>query len=188
MSEIETTLLNRQNDPCKVYDLQNRENGNLMFVNCCKESLKKNIVANVDCTLPSIEEFTISNLTFCKDQELSSFVFWELNNYWNELSGSPGDFGCPVPCTQVSYNIAFEFDHKNKWFIGDLISDTGGSIDFFLLYLYFGTLDVEERIDNLDYDFESFLAAVGGNLGLFLGFSCLSVLLTFVRVLNRFKA
>jgi hypothetical protein len=63
-----------------------------------------------------------------------------------------------------------------------------GSIDFFVLYLYFGTLDVEERIDNLDYDFESFLAAVGGNLGLFLGFSCLSVLLGFVRLLNRFEA
>ncbi len=72
-------------------------------------------------------------------------------------------------------------------FIGDLISDTGGSIDFFLLYLYFGTLDVEERIDTLDYDFESFLAAVGDNLGLFLGFSCLSVLLGFVRLLKRFK-
>ena len=34
---------------------------------------------------------------------------------------------------------------------------------------------MEERVESLVYDFSAFLVATGGNLGLFLGFSCLSV-------------
>ena len=144
----------------------------------------KYVVSNIDCTVPSIETFTNSNLKFCQDEESAKHVFWELNNYWNGLSSSPGEFDCPVPCSQESYKISMDFYHKNKWFYGDLIPENVGK-DYFALYVYFSTLAVEQRIENLDFDFESFLAAIGGNLGLFLGFSCLSVLLGFVRLVNR---
>jgi hypothetical protein len=42
-------------------------------------------------------------------------------------------------------------------------------------------LDVEERIETLVYDVGSFLAAAGGNLGLLLGFSCLSTIFGFIN-------
>jgi len=47
------------------------------------------------------------------------------------------------------------------------------------LYLYFEyiTTQTEEEVETYIYDNENFLTALGGNLGLFLGFSCLSVLL-----------
>jgi hypothetical protein len=35
---------------------------------------------------------------------------------------------------------------------------------------------VEEQVETLIYDAGGFLAAAGGNLGLFVGFSCLSVI------------
>jgi hypothetical protein len=41
-------------------------------------------------------------------------------------------------------------------------------------------LDVEERVETLVYDAGNFLAAVGGNLGLLLGFSCLSTVFTLI--------
>jgi hypothetical protein len=37
-------------------------------------------------------------------------------------------------------------------------------------------MEIEERTGVLVYDMVSFLSAVGGNLGLFVGFSCLSVI------------
>jgi hypothetical protein len=42
-------------------------------------------------------------------------------------------------------------------------------------------LDVEERIETLVYNTGSFLSAAGGNLGLHLGFSCLSTVFGFIN-------
>jgi len=58
----------------------------------------------------------------------------------------------------------------------------------FALYVYFSTLNVEQQIESFDYDFASFLAAAGGNLGLFLGFSCLSVLFAVVNYVSKMFA
>ena len=48
------------------------------------------------------------------------------------------------------------------------------------------TLFVDEKIESLEYDIGSFLAAAGGNLGLMLGFSCLSVMFTTVEYANKY--
>ena len=48
--------------------------------------------------------------------------------------------------------------------------------DYFHLFYFFRTLLVEQEREVLMYDLGGFLAAAGGNLGLCLGFSCLSVL------------
>jgi hypothetical protein len=40
---------------------------------------------------------------------------------------------------------------------------------------------VEEKAETLIYHVGNFLAAAGGNLGLFLGFSCLSVLFELIK-------
>jgi len=53
-----------------------------------------------------------------------------------------------------------------------------------LAYYNNSSLFVEERIESYIYDLGNFLAAAGGHLGLSLGFSCLSALLTFVRYLR----
>jgi hypothetical protein len=46
-------------------------------------------------------------------------------------------------------------------------------------------MDTEERMETLTYDLGNFLVAAGGNLGLFLGFSCFSLMLTFIEYLNH---
>jgi hypothetical protein len=40
--------------------------------------------------------------------------------------------------------------------------------------MVYSSLDVESRYETLVYDFGTMLAATGGNLGLMLGFSCLT--------------
>jgi hypothetical protein len=47
-------------------------------------------------------------------------------------------------------------------------------------------MDVDEETETLVYDLGTFLAALGGNLGLALGFSCLSILLGIVNYLSQF--
>jgi len=41
-------------------------------------------------------------------------------------------------------------------------------------------MDIEEKTETFVYDVGNFLTAAGGNLGLFMGFSCLSIILTFI--------
>jgi hypothetical protein len=43
------------------------------------------------------------------------------------------------------------------------------------------SLLVEERVETIVYDLESLMTSIGGNLGLFLGFSCFS---TFLKILK----
>ena len=92
---------------------------------------------------------------------------------------------CPIPCQRTSYDASIEFLHKNSFF------DFGNSFgeNFFdehvLLSLEYGTLLIEEHTENLVYDITNFLAAAGGNMGLFLGFSCLSMFLGLLKVFKK---
>ena len=84
---------------------------------------------------------------------------------------------CPLPCDQVSYDINVRKYQTTSWVIYDDqgiedISQTGVS-----LALSYESLLVEERIETLVYDTGNLLSAIGGNLGLFLGLSCLTILL-----------
>ena len=61
---------------------------------------------------------------------------------------------------------------------------TNKSKDHFTLYSFYPTFDVEEKIETLEYDLANLLVSAGGNLGLFLGFSCFSVMLSVINWLN----
>ena len=52
---------------------------------------------------------------------------------------------------------------------------------FFYLSFFWDELGIEEHHESLTYDFGTFLAAAGGNLGLALGYSCLSLFICFVE-------
>ena len=53
--------------------------------------------------------------------------------------------------------------------------------------MYFESFAIEEQVESLVYDEANFWAAVGGNLGLFLGFSCLSLLFDLIKLFDKFK-
>ena len=56
--------------------------------------------------------------------------------------------------------------------------------DNFIALIFYSTLNVEELVETLVYDTGNFLAAAGGNLGLMLGVSCLSILNIIVYVIR----
>jgi hypothetical protein len=71
--------------------------------------------------------------------------------------------------------------HKNTWIETE-------NPDFlrenYALSLLYDSFNVEERVESLIYDWGSFLTSIGGDLGLFLGFSCLSILLSLVKCIK----
>jgi Amiloride-sensitive sodium channel len=56
-----------------------------------------------------------------------------------------------------------------------------------ILYLEYETFDREKHVETLICDTTTFLTQVGGNLGLFLGISCLSVILTIIDFFRNGK-
>ena len=55
----------------------------------------------------------------------------------------------------------------------------------YILSFYWDHLDIEEHHEVLTYDLSSFLAAAGGNLGLALGYSVLSVFVYIIELIYR---
>jgi hypothetical protein len=47
------------------------------------------------------------------------------------------------------------------------------------------SLLVEERVETIVYDLESLMTSIGGNLGLFLGFSCFSTSLEILKFIFK---
>jgi hypothetical protein len=93
---------------------------------------------------------------------------------------------CPIPCEQTIFEAKVSIFHKNS--NSEQVVDLGSTKKSFL-YFSFGyeTFNKEKHSENLMYDTGNFLTQVGGNLGLFLGFSCFSVILTIIECLNKWK-
>jgi hypothetical protein len=82
----------------------------------------------------------------------------------------------------TSYNIRVDFNQLNGLFDPEAISAT--TAFYFYFEFFYDSLAVEERFETLVYDTGSLLASAGGNLGLMLGFSCLSVLMAALDCLH----
>ena len=84
----------------------------------------------------------------------------------------PSKYGCPLPCERRKDQITLQYYHNTSW-----VSEETEEVEKmgFQFFYFYNSLSMEERVESLVYDFSAFLIATGGNLGLFLGFSCLSV-------------
>ncbi len=88
------------------------------------------------------------------------------------VSAQPGG-NCEVVCTYPKY----EFTSTPS--IGSVVSPNASMVMFY----YFST-GITRRIEYLVYDFSAIVAAVGGSMGLFLGFSCHDGIKRLLYVLN----
>ena len=93
---------------------------------------------------------------------------------------------CPIPCKQTIFEAKVSKFHKN--YNSKKAVDLESTNKSFL-YFSFGyeTFNKKNHSKNLIYNTGNFLTQVGGNLGLFLGFSCFSVIVTIIECLNKWK-
>jgi hypothetical protein len=73
------------------------------------------------------------------------------------------------------------YQHKNGF---ELFAGEPMSKDF-MIYFYFTSLETLVSSESLIVDFSDLIATIGGNLGLFLGFSCLSIYIHFLEILQK---
>ena len=90
-----------------------------------------------------------------------------------------------MPCREFQHKYALSDIHHNS-----LVETTNPRPqDFFKKYHYFvalyASMDVEKHEETLVYDSVNIFAAIGGNLGLFLGFSCLSIVFSGIDLLAK---
>jgi len=78
-----------------------------------------------------------------------------------------------------------DYLHRNQFVVKPNESDIKNLNDSFYFSFNLESFMVEERVEALVYDEVNFIAAAGGNLGLFLGFSCFSVLIALMKQVRK---
>ena len=59
---------------------------------------------------------------------------------------------------------------------------------YYIVWAFFSSLYVQEKVEHFSFSFDNLLVAIGGNLGLFLGWSLQSIVLDAIDFLyQRFK-
>ena len=103
----------------------------------------------------------------------------QLTAVMSKFLSNPEKFNCPLPCERNQYNYNFVHTHESSESTDQVNEIEDNNI--YDLYFYYSTFQVEQHVETLIYDVGGFLAAAGGNLGLCLGFSCLSVMFAFTQ-------
>ena len=128
------------------------------FTNCVKASLSKHI----GCGMPWDQQYHQGNLPNCTrmdqlfeyDKMYSNFQYWEEDKVISFT-------GCPRPCSFTQYGLAAPAIEVNH--------DTMG------LEMFLSRTKIEKRTEDLMLSKEAFVSQFGGALGLFIGFSFMSL-------------
>ena len=135
--------------------------------------------------VPGFSEFITSNTTLpeCADEKEGLLSLKAFQAVINEFVASPEKFGCPLPCERTMFTYDIIDTHQNSAIlqVPEILAEEED--DPYIFYFFYKTFLVEQRVETLIYDFGGFLAAAGGNLGLCLGFSLLSILINFTQLL-----
>ena len=84
--------------------------------------------------------------------------------------------GCPEPCTVTKYNpTVMCFDSKAQLLLKESVDK-----DLFPLIIYYISTESEIKKQYFVYDFLTIISAIGGALGLLLGYSFLSIILNVI--------
>jgi hypothetical protein len=184
LSEKRVKLLNKENAPCKSYSQNDNDEELLSFIDCLQHSISVNVGIKLICTLPFMTDFLLNTtLAQCSERPDSVKSYQIFSDFIQELIQKMSFYGCPSPCSSVTYNVVTKYFHKNIEFIFEAETKVENET-FFYLSLFYDTLIIEKSIESYDYDWADFFIYTGGNLGLFLGFSCLSTLIAILRYTN----
>ena len=162
--------------PCSAYE-DFVATGNRGFTDCSKRVLHSLLEGRLRCRVPGLLMFGGHNLTECRTSAEATDVVRLVSNVTREFLRQPHKFGCPLPCHLTHYEVSNHFYPPSSavWYE----EVTSGS---FLLIYFYDTFLVEERMETLVYDLSALLVSIGGNLGLFLGYSCLTIGLAFLEI------
>jgi Amiloride-sensitive sodium channel len=144
------------------------------------------MVNNLTCRISGYVDLrNLSTHNFCPDKTSAARSFRDLREMYHKMSLDTGSFGCPRPCNFSLYELAVGHAKVNTFIDPDNEYNMVGSQSY-ILALSYTILNIEEQTIVLLYDIGMLLSSMGGNVGLALGFSCLSMLLNLLEVIARY--
>ena len=176
---MRTTVLSKKNQPCGKYPGE-------QFVNCSKKAILETLIPKISCITYNIKEFVNSDLAKlpeCNSREKALSTFETFTSHIDDYLSRTSEFGCPIPCKQKSFKYDLEYFSKNNYIEPD--KENSLDNDTFKLIVFFKTMNIEAKKETYIYDVGNFLTAAGGNLGLFMGFSCLSLMFSLIDRLSH---
>ena len=189
-AETHTVYMDKDYSPCKDYNAHLDESFKwepLNYIECCRKNFQAQLLANISCSIVGLKPFLnlTSKLPECQSKEDAVQMYRAYRSLLKQYQGNLDLLGCPFPCFTRTYNVKWIDFHKNS-----LIEDTKLYEEEFLAQYYYLTFSynsftIEEKVETLVYDIGSFLTSIGGNLGLFLGFSCFSLLVSLIEMLKE---
>lgn len=88
-------------------------------------------------------------------------------------------YGCPLPCTVRTFNPLLNTFH-------DVYEFPDEDTEHLRLFVNYASKTVEKKEEYFIYDLMTLASSLGGTLGLLLGYSLLSILLSIINFLERY--
>ena len=147
---------------------------------CWKDELARSLEkASIKCKVPALRftRFDTSHLDDCSTREEALEV--EGMIYVVAQDNLDKDV-CGKICQEIKYhhNLAI----YSKKVLSKEIKEYGEG--YFILWSYYTNLNVKEKVETYLFDFDAVVVAMGGNLGLFLGFSLKSIIVSIAEFIN----
>ena len=144
---------------------------------CLVDCIHSSIADNCECisarSFYSPDTARYSQLPNCTLEEVCCLV--------NELI-SPSECNCPAACSSVSYETTVSYSYFPAEYISQSFATIFGipvdvfPTNFLEVSVYFESLNIETQTTSSAYSFVALLSDIGGQLGLFLGVSVISIM------------
>ena len=153
------------------------------FAGCIRNALQKSLETSdkVNCSVPAMNftSFDFSHLNTCatKDEALAieGLIYnLAIENHVSNL--------CGHICERPKYRSELNF--LSKRVLSKELKQYGDG--YYIIWAFYSTLNVNEKIETYVFDFTSALVAVGGSLGLFVGWSIFSMVSTLIDFINLY--
>ena len=172
--EKEEMALLPKRGKCKVYSDQDQT-----FEDCLRNVMIGTLKDwNIQCLPATYQSLQIGNQHFencdAQDVDVAYGIHQKCTHLMGKVLTNTSLYGCLKPCNYESYNANMNFFHK-FFFASTSLNQPG---DYFYLFVYFDTLDVKKVQEVVVFGAMDFLSSIGGTLGLLLGYSACSIVVS----------
>jgi len=145
-------------------------------LSCAKTVIRANLSKELNCTIQGFDRFfdTHLDLKECSNQHEGAEASKKYQAIILGLYHDSSLYGCKQPCERNTYTANINTYHFNS-IIWDGFPPSLADESYYHLFFYYKSDIVQKQVEVW---FMILAAAAGGNLGLCLGFSCLSILFT----------
>ena len=149
----------------------------IMWSNCLKNELEREFAKKLDCKISYFKYLNLSSMKDCTEQDNPKDIFISgskiIESHWKNSEAE----GCKKPCIETKYQTYVTSIPKNTGFLNDF--DNLAQV-----LIYYDYLSVQESVEYFVYGGDRLVSAIGGVMGLCLGFSLLSILLCIIDTIQ----